>query len=188
MQDIFKSLYVLICFGGLIAALTAFVIISRRSSVSNTWEPLVPIVNGTLERKYITALLQGVYGEHPVQATLITGGAENPDTFQIQMKTVGRGADWLARYGSGKLFGRDQWYIKADHPMLQQRLDQSGLLAELQQWDSHPTIRYESNSGTLLYEEDGTVPNPERFQAQLGLLLRIAGINEQLNTGERFMS
>lgn len=183
LQNLFKSLYVVICCGGFIGILAMFVIFSRRSSVSNTWEPLVPLVNGTLERKYMTAILQGTYQEHPVQATLITGGAENPDTFQIQMTTVARGANWLARYGSENLFGKDQWYIKANHPILQQRLDQSGILAELQQWDSRPTIRYESDSGTLIYEEDGRVPKPERFQAQLGLLLRIAGINEQLNTG-----
>lgn len=183
IQNLFKSFYVVICCGGLIAVLTMWVIVSRRSSVSSTWEPLVPIVNGTLERKYMTAVLQGNYQGHPIQATLITGGAENPDTFQIQIKTVARGADWLIRYGSQKLFGEDQWYIEAKHPILQQRLDQSQILAELPQWDNHPTIRYESDSGVLLYEENGKVPKAERFQSQLDLLVRMARINEQLNTG-----
>jgi hypothetical protein len=127
-----------------------------------------------------------MYQEHPVRATLITGGAEDPDTFQIQMETVAPGADWLIRYGSEKLFGKEEWYIKASHPILQQRLAQSAILAEMQQWDSHPTIRYQMDSGTLTYEENGAVPKPERFRAQLDLLLRLVRINEHVNTGAYF--
>lgn len=186
LQSFLKSLYAILCCGGFIAACTALVILSRRSFVSRVWEPLVPVVNGRLERRYSTAALQGTYQDHPIYATLLSGGAENPDLFEIQMQTVRRGADWRMEYGSKKLFGRDEWYIKADHPILQGRLDQSGMLAEIQQWDSHPTISYKSDEGTLMYEEENRVPKPERFRKQLDLLLRLARINEQVNTGSYF--
>lgn len=188
IQNLFKSLYVAVCCGAFVAALTALVIFSRHSSVSRAWEPLVSVVNGTLERKYRTAVLQGSYQEYPIQATLLTGGAEDPDTFQIRMQTAARGANWLLRYGSEKFLDKDRWYIKADHPILQERLDQSGIPVEMQQWNSHPTIRYERDSGTLLYEENGKVPNPEHFRAQLALLVHLMRINDQVNTGERFIS
>jgi hypothetical protein len=183
LQNFLKSLSAILCCGAFIAICTAFVIVSRRSSVSRAWEPLVPVVNGTLERKYMTALLRGIYQAYAVSATLLTGGAEDPDTFQIEMRTAARGANWLAKYGSKKLFGKDEWYVKADHPILQQRLDESGFLAELQDWDGHPTISYRSDPGTLIYEETGSVPKPDRFRAELDLLVRLARINEQVNTG-----
>ncbi len=87
----------------------------QRSSVSRTWEPLVPVVNGTLDRKYGSAVLRGTYQERPILATQILGGAENPDTFRIEMTTISCGANWLVRYGSEKLFGKDQWYLQAGH-------------------------------------------------------------------------
>ena len=181
LPDLLKSLYVAVCCGAAILALVAIVSVSRRSSVSRTWEPLVPIVNGTLQRKYMTAILEGKYHEHPIQATLITGGAENPDTFRIDMTTVSRGANWLVRYGSDKLLGKDQWYLQAGHEKLRQRLEDSDILTEMRRWEGHPTISYRADSGTLTYEEEGKVPTPERFHSQLDLLLRLAQLNEQVN-------
>lgn len=186
LQSFLKSLYTILCCGGFIVVCTVLVIFSRRWFISRVWEPLVPVVNGTLERKYSTAVLQGMYQDHPVYVTVLNGGAENPDIFEIQMQTVARGADWRMEYGSKKLFGRDEWYIKADHPILQGRLDQSGMLAEIQQWSGHPTISYKSDGGTLIYEEENVVPKPERFRQQLDLLTRLAQINEQVNTGSYF--
>jgi hypothetical protein len=181
IPDILKSVYVAVCCGSVILVLVAFVWASRRSSVSRTWEPLVPVVNGTLDRKYGSAVLRGTYQERPILATQILGGAENPDTFRIEMTTVSRGANWLVRYGSEKLFGKDQWYLQAGHEKLSQRLTDLDVLTEMQRWQGHPTISYRVDSGTLSYEEEGSVPKPERFQAQLDLLLRFAQINEQVN-------
>src|SRR5512146_2449558 len=104
IQSFLKSVSAILCCGAFIAVCTALVIVSRRSSVSRAWEPLVPVVNGTLQRKYMTAVLQGTYQDHFVSTTLLTGGAEDPDTFQIEMKTGARGANWLVKYGSKKLF------------------------------------------------------------------------------------
>jgi hypothetical protein len=141
----------------------------------------MPIVKGSLERKYGTAVLRGTYQNRSILATQILGGAENPDTFRIDMSTISHGANWLVRYGSEKLFGKDQWYIQADHETLRQRLAQSDILAEMQHWESHPTLRYQVSSGMLTYEEEGSVPKPERFQSQLDLLLHLAQLNEQVN-------
>jgi len=181
IPDLLKSLYVVACCAAMIVILTALVVVSRRSSVARTWEPLVPIVNGTLERKYGSAVLRGTYQNHPILATQILGGAENPDTFQIEMTTISRGANWLVRYGSDKFFGKDHWYLQASHEILRQRLENSDILLEMQPWESHPTISYRADSGTLTYEEQGRVPGPERFQTQLGLLHHLAQLNEQLN-------
>jgi len=181
IPDLLKSLYIAACCAGIIAILTALIIVSRRSSVARTWEPLVPIVNGILERKYGFAVLRGTYQNHPILATQILGGAENPDTFQIEMTTVSRGANWLVRYGSEKFFGKDHWHLQANHETLRQRLENSEILSEMQPWESHPTISYRADSGTLTYEEQGRVPGPKRFQAQLDLLHHLAQLNEQLN-------
>lgn len=181
IPGLLKSLYVAACCGSTVLVLVAFVRASRRSSVSRTWEPLTPIVNGTLERKYGSAVLRGTYQAHPILATQILGGAENPDAFRIEMTIVARGANWLVRYGSEKLFGKDQWYLQASHEVLKQRLAQSSILTEMQRWEGHPTISYRADSGALSYEENGPVPKPERFQAQLNLLLHLAELNEQVN-------
>jgi hypothetical protein len=146
IPGLLKSLYVAACCGSTVLVLVTFVRASRRSSVSRTWEPLTPIVNGALE-----------------------------------LTTVARGANWLVRYGSEKLFGKDQWYLQASHEVLKQRLAQSSILTEMQRWEGHPTISYRADSGALSYEENGPVPKPERFQAQLNLLLHLAELNEQVN-------
>ena len=182
IPDLLKSLYVAMCCAGLILACGAVLMLSRRSSVSRNWLPLVPVVNGELERKYRSAILRGTYQQYPVQATLLLGGAEDPDTFQIEMTVPRGGTDWSIQYGSENLFGKDQWYVKTKDERYQQELIQSGLLAEMQRWESHPTVSYRAQSGMLIYEEKGNVPKPERFQAQLDLLLRLARINAQLNT------
>ena len=181
ISDFLKSLYVAVCCGGIVLALVAFIRVSKRASVSRTWEPLVPIVNGTLERKYGTAELRGTYQERPIFATRILGGTEDPDTFRIEMKTVSGGANWLVRYGSEKILGKDQWYLLAGHEKLQQRLMEAGIFTEMQRWEGHPIISYRVDSSTLIYQENGPVPKPERFQAQLDLLLHLAQINEQVN-------
>ena len=181
IPDILKSLYVAACCVGMISILTALVIVSRRSAVAGTWQPLVPIVNGMLERKYGSAVLRGTYQNHPILSTQILGGAENPDTFQIEMTTISRGANWLVRYGSEKFFGKDHWYLQASHEVLRQRLENTDILSEMQPWESHPTISYRADSGALTYEEQGRVPGPEGFQTRLDLLLHLAQLNEQLN-------
>jgi hypothetical protein len=179
--DLLKSIYVVVCCGSAILVLVAFIRVSRRSSVSRTWEPLVLVVKGTLERQYGTAVLRGTYEGNPILATQIPGGAESPDTFRIEMTTVSRGENWLVRYGSEKFFGKDQWYLQANHETLRQRLMNAGILTEMQRWESHPTISYQVDSGTLTYEEEGPVPKPEYFKAQLDLLLHFAKINEEVN-------
>jgi len=126
-SDLLKSFYVAVCCGGFILACTVFVIVARRSSISRAWLPLVPIVNGTLERKYMSAILRGTYQGHPIQATLIVGGAEDADTFRIEMTTDSRATNWSVQYGSEKLFGKDQWYVQTSNDSLQQRLAQSGV-------------------------------------------------------------
>ena len=182
IPDVLKSLYVAVCCVGFILACGAVLMLSRRSSFSRTWPPLVPIVNGALERKYMSAMLKGTYQQYPVQATLLLGGAEDPDTFHIEMAVPRGGTDWSIQYGSEKLFGKDQWYVKTKDERYQQELVQSGILAEMQRWESLPTVSYRAQPGTLIYEEKGNVPKPERFQAQLDLLLRLARINAQSNT------
>ena len=180
IPNFLKILYVAICCGGFLLACVAFVILRNRSTVSNEWTPLVPVVNGTLDRKkYRSALLQGTYQQHPVLATLNLGGAEGPDIFRIEMQTVPRGPDWLIQYGSEKLFGKEEWHIKTSNEILKQRLAESGTLTELQSWKSHPTISYRTALEAMVYEEEGKIPQPERFQAQLDLLLRLAQIMEQ---------
>src|SRR5574341_597923 len=129
----------------------------------------------------MSAVLRGTYQGHPIQATLVIGGAEDPDTFHIEMPVPPWGADWSLQYGSEKLFGKDQWYMKTGDESLQEEFVQSGALAEMQRWKSHPTISYRVQPGMLIYEEKGTVPKPERFQAQLDLLLRLAQMNAQAN-------
>ncbi len=49
----------------------------------------------------------------------------------------------------------------------------------MQSWGSHLVASYQTSLGTLVYEEEGNVPKPERFQAQLDLLFRLAQIIEQ---------
>lgn len=181
LPDLLKSLYIAACCGGFLLACVAVVTVSRRSSVSQNWLPLVPIVNGELERTYRRARLRGMYQQYPIQATLILGGAEDPDTFHIEMTIPPGGTDWSIQYGSEKLLGKDEWYVKTPEEGVQQQLIQSGVLAEMQRWESHPTISYRAQSGTLIYEERVNIPQPERFQAQLDLLLRIAEMNTQVN-------
>ena len=161
-------------------ATVAFVMIRNRSTVSNEWLPLVAIVNGSLDRKkYRSALLEGTYQEHPVLATLNLGGAEDPDVFRIEMTTVPRGPDWSIQYGNEKLFGKEEWHVKASNQILKERLTESGVLTELQTWRRHPTISYQTALGALVYEEQGKVPQPESFRAQLDLLLHLAQVMEQ---------
>ncbi|HEV2704581.1 MAG TPA: hypothetical protein VGV59_01575 [Pyrinomonadaceae bacterium] len=151
------------------------------------WGRLAPLVGGTSKGSKMTGTFEG----RPLRARVNSvGGGENSETtyyFEVVLESPPRGADWRITYGGEKLFGfgEKRWHISTKDEGLKQRLEQAGVLVEVAHWGNYPQLEYKAKRGTLEYKAQVSgmfsIPDRPEFEAQLGLLSRLARINEQVN-------
>jgi hypothetical protein len=89
------------------------------------------------------------------------------------------GVNWTVRHDQD-----GHWEIATTSEPMRQGLPRAGLLSELPQWGTFPTIGYSARSKLISIEEDfPDQMTPERFRSRLDLLVRLARLNQELNTG-----
>jgi hypothetical protein len=155
----------------------------KNARFTRAWSPLVPIINGTVVGDGgggATSWLTGTWQGRRVRAMMIPGrnrysGESGPryNDFGIELLDVPGGQDWRI----------DNSRVEMAEPALRQRLEASGILLMIQAFGA-PTVSYSRAQRMLSYSEDAGsrwTPTPEHFEAELGLLLRLAQVNEEVN-------
>lgn len=185
-QDILFGVIVLIIF--IVCAYFAGRLMSawKNRRFATAWAPLVPLINGTVHNDgggAATSWLTGTYQGKQVKASIMPGrnrhieGGDRYNYFDVALLDVPGQHNWRINYQTALLgLGNTGWDIKTDDQTLRVRLHESGIIADLARLGT-PTIEYTARGRTLLYSEDITprwVPTPERFQAVLEILLRLA--------------
>lgn len=173
----------------MIAAIAYFMVWFIKRSYAKyqqVWATLTPIVGGTSKGNRMTGTYQGL----PVAARInAVSDSENTNTryyFEVTLTSVPRGRDWKIQYSGEKLlgFGEKRWHVSTKDDALKARLEQTGEFAGVQRF-GYPTITYKAKRGEIQYSEQVggmyTIPAPERFSAQLELLVHLLRANEQLN-------
>jgi hypothetical protein len=104
--------------------------------------------------------------------------------FDVALLDVPGRQDWTFSYETSILgFGQDGWVIKTEDKALESALKSLDLVSLVAPFGS-PTIEYSRQSKTLRLSEDCGpvwVPSPERFVAELELLLKLAELNATAN-------
>jgi hypothetical protein len=163
--------------------------------------PLTPVIEGTFATDSLShGWIKGTFGGRTVLAASTPGvqafgdggSANRYNAFDVEVGDVAGAEDWTVTYGShgvGQILSRNEsWRITAD-AALQDRLERSGLIAELERFAGagvrgYPTVIYRAGQKTLTHRDNvspATAPPPEHFRRQLELALRLAQINEQAN-------
>lgn len=156
----------------------------KNARFTKAWLPLVPIVNGTVAGDGgggSTSWLTGTWQGRRVQAIMSPGrnrySGESGFTyneFGVELLDVPGAQDW--RIG-------EERRIETKDPSLRQRLEASGILLILEAFGA-PAVSYSRAQKKLSYSEDAGprwIPTPERFRAELDLMLRLARINDEVN-------
>lgn len=195
-SDILLGVAVLIPF--LICVFAAGFILNRFKNrrFVKAWASLVPIIGGKVIDDgggATTSWLKGTYQGRQVWASMVpnrnrysgeTGHYYN--YFDITIQGAPGGQDWSVEHKTALLgFGATGWKIETSDPALEVRLRDAGVIDMLAGMGM-PKVEYKRRDGTLVYSEDVTpqwVPTPERFQEELGLLVRLVKLNEDLNKG-----
>ncbi len=160
----------------------------KAARFTKAWTPLVPVIQGTIVHDGgggSTSWLTGTYQGKRVRAGMMpdrnrySGESGNRyNYFEVELLDVPGGQDWRVEEN-----GR----IETKDPLLRQWLEAYGLLAMVERFGS-PIIRYSQGQAKLSFSEDeGPVwlPSPERFEAELGLLLQLAEMNREVNPAPR---
>lgn len=175
----------------------------KQARFKGAWSSLTPLVSGTVHAGDTgggSSWLTGAYRGHAVQATMIPdrniysgedSGGWTYNYFEVAFTGVQGRSAWRISYAYPVLgFGASSWQLAADSPVLQQALEQTGvtpLVAALGQPPSHlqqPVLEFDPRVRILRYREDAGrawLPTPQRFQAQLELLVALEAINQQYN-------
>ena len=175
---------VLVIFLVFVFALGKVIYTFKNARFAKAWLPLVPIIHGTVVGDgggAATSWLTGTWQGRRVQASMIPGrnrysgeSGSRYNHFAVELLDVPGHLDWR--------IGEDQ-RIETKDPSLRQRLEASGILLMIEAFGS-PTVEFNRRQGMLSFSEDAGsrwIPTPERFEAELGLLLRLAKANEEVN-------
>lgn len=161
----------------------------KNARFTKAWAPLVPIINGTVIHDgggAATSWLVGTWQGRKVQASMSPGrnlypeGGTKFNEFGVELLDVPGGQDW--RFEEARITMAD--------PALRQRLEASGILLMLQAFGS-PIVSYSRSQKKLSLSEDAGsrwTPTPEHFEAEIGLLLRLAKVNEEVNPAPPYIS
>ncbi len=148
------------------------------------WAGLAPLVGGTTRAN----VLSGTYDGLPMRARIVGDGSEgNPYAYEVSFAPGPQGQNWSLAFTGQKFLGTGDktWRIKGKDELLAQRLTEAGAAAAMQNWPSTPEITYNAKSGNLEYrdrtESEFAVPAPDRFEAQLTLLARLAQLQREIN-------
>jgi hypothetical protein len=156
----------------------------KNARFTRAWSPLVPIINGTVVGDGgggATSWLTGTWQGRRVRAIMTPdrnrysdeSGGWRYNEFGIELLDVPGGQDWRI----------DNSQVEKAEPALRQRLEASGILLMIQAFGM-PTVSYSRSQRMLSYSEDAGsrwTPTPEHFEAELGLLLRLANLNQEIN-------
>lgn len=181
-EMVFGSI-VLVIFLVFVFALGKAIYTFKNARFTKAWSPLVPIINGTVAGDGgggSTSWLTGTWQGRRVRAIMSpdrnrysgeSGWRYNE--FGIELLDVPGGQDWRI----------DNSRVEMAEPALRQRLEASGILLMIQAFGT-PAVSYSRAQKMLSYSEDAGsrwTPTPEHFEAELGLLLRLAKMNEEVN-------
>ena len=155
----------------------------KNARFTKAWSPLVSIIKGAVVGDGgggSTSWLTGTWQGRRVRAIMSpdrnrysgeSGWRYNE--FGIELLDVPGGQDWRI----------DNSRVEKAEPALRQRLEASGILLMIQAFGA-PAVAYSRAQRILSYSEDAGprwIPTPEHFEAELGLLLRLAKVNEEIN-------
>jgi len=153
-----------------------------------TWAGLAPIIGATMVSD--SGWLMGTYQEREVRARMgekIPAESGTGYNFELEMMGVPGGHDWRVEYWRKfGVFGEPRGEIKTRNEALKVKLSRAGVIEMIDRLGNSTIkhVMYEKKRNTLVYNEDvrpRLAPTPERFKAQLELLLRLAKVSEQVN-------
>lgn len=177
-QELISWVVFIVVFAAFVWFLTRLIAGRRRRAMELAWIPLLAIVNGSFNGNPYHGKMSGIHSGRGVTAEWIMGGEEDPDRFSLTMVTAGHGTQWKIEYASERLFGQQRWLIRSKDERVKSSLWQSGILAKMESWRSHPSIEYSPRSKCLVFRDTGAIPDAMRFAAQLELLVRLAALVE----------
>lgn len=167
----------------------------KNARFARAWRPLIPIINGKITEDgggATTSWLSGTYRGWKVQASMIPHRNQYSgesghyyNHFDVALLEIPGQHDWSLEYQT-PLFGvrGADWQIETEDPALAARLQNANLVSILAGM-GHPKITYQKRAQMLQYEADITpleVPPPAMFQRQIEVLIRLAQVNEEVNT------
>jgi hypothetical protein len=183
-SDMVFGSVVLVIFLVFVFALGKVIYTFKNARFTKAWSPLVPIINGTVVGDGgggSTSWLTGTWQGRRVRAIMTPDrnrysgeSGSRYNEFGVELLDVPGAQDWTV--------GEDQ-RIETKDPSLRQRLEASGILLMIEAFGS-PTVEYRHRQGTLSFSEDAGsrwTPIPERFEAELEFLLRLASLNDEVN-------
>lgn len=184
-----------IVFGAIVLAgflVVAYVIGKTTSAFTNrkfarAWEPLVPIVNGTVSfdsGASASSSLYGQYNGHRVHANMVPqrnkyehSPGERFNYFDVGLKDIPGAHDWTIRHNQKVLgMGYDGWRVHSLDAAEQQRVESWGLTSVLAMLGA-PQLEFDAATQTLMISNDITpnlVVTAADFKDLLDLLVRVA--------------
>jgi hypothetical protein len=171
------------------------------STIGDAWSasqlaPLAPVIGGAVTRD--PPQIQGSYQGRNLRVSFTPGqnvgageGASQINAFQIETLELAGRQDWRIKFYLSGFFGQGakQLLIEVQDKVLGERLESSGVLAEIAGVNSptqpYVTVAYDARQKILTYTDDMTphkLPTREQFAAQLKLVARLADVNQQVNS------
>lgn len=195
-SDFIFGAIVLVIFLVFVFALGFLINKFKNARFTKAWAPLINIINGKVIEDGgggATSYLLGTYRGRRVQASMTpdrnrytneTGFRYN--YFEVAAMDVPGKQDWTLSYETSVLgFGQTGLQIKSKDKTLEAALNQAGVISMIAGF-GNPTITYSRSTQMLTFSEDVTpqwIPTPERFIAELELLLKLVEVNQRVNTG-----
>lgn len=185
----------------LVVATPALYFVARLASrLGDSWSahllaPLAPAIGGTVCRR--DPCIRGSFQGHalhvffsPRESVGSGDSATSINAFCIEALDVAGEQDWRVRFHLSGLFGQGpkQLFVEVQDTALGQRLERSGLLAEIAAVSAptqdYVTVAYAARRQLLIYTVDVSprrTPSPKDFAAQLALVARLVQVNAQVN-------
>jgi hypothetical protein len=135
--------------------------------------------------------IEGTYAGFPLEARalLVSHGpyAATDCRYELVLGVGSHGTGWRARSVRGRAHTHG-WKVTARDQRLKKRLVEGGVERVLRDAEDAldlrycPVIAFLPKKGKLLYTDNsGAVPSKEAFRSQLNLLVRVEGINREVN-------
>ncbi|HYE71934.1 MAG TPA: hypothetical protein VEF04_01330 [Blastocatellia bacterium] len=193
-SDFIFGAFVLAIFLVFVFALGFLINKFKNARFTKAWSPLINIINGKVIEDGgggATSYLLGTYRGRRMQASMspdinrYSDGGDKINYFEVAAMDVPGKEDWTLSYETAVLgFGQTGLQIKSKDKALEAALNQAGVISMIAGF-GNPTIKYSRSSQKLTFSEDVTpqwIPTPDRFRAELELLLRLVEVNQTVNT------
>ena len=195
LRDPLSELWGWLSLTGLMALFLIWYVRRWHARKQKFWARLAPIVNGdargnrmvgTYERRAVIAEISPVSDTGPRSpnnsswffSTALDIVADRNPRRRRRTLLEAMGVDWEVRYEQD-----DGWRIATRDDRIRQELTRAGLPADIQQWGTFPTITYSARSKLISISEDfPDQMTAERFRSRLELLVRLAHLNQKVNS------